>query len=203
MRLRANARHHAPLGAWAAVSQRRIQMKNSLTTPPAKDPRELWKHFSDTYFSLRLGLAVLAFAFPFVLYGLGKFLGLDLQPSMSAYFWAATAEQCASFPMRTIFVGFLVAIGAGLYLYKPRRSSCQCPQSAGSPRLRHLRPTKSAEQPPATPSPKPSCVRSWPRSGCRAPLAKETASCQPRRRRRRLPCLCPISYSWRCSRSRP
>jgi len=93
-------------------------MKSSLVTPPAKDPRELWKHFSDTYFSLRLGLAVLAFAFPFVLYGIGKWHGLDLQPSMSAYFWAATAQQCASFPTRTIFVGFLVAIGVGLYLYK-------------------------------------------------------------------------------------
>lgn len=94
-------------------------MRKSLNTPPAKDPRELWRHFSDTYFSLRFGLAALAFAFPLVLYAYGKFRhGLDLQPSMSAYFWAATAEQCASFPMRTIFVGFLLAIAVGLYLYK-------------------------------------------------------------------------------------
>lgn len=94
-------------------------MIKSLNTPPPKDPRELWRHFSDTYFSLRLGLAALAFAFPFVLYAYGRFRhGLDLQPSMSAYFWAATAEQCAAFPMRTIFVGFLLAIAVGLYLYK-------------------------------------------------------------------------------------
>jgi hypothetical protein len=37
---------------------------------------------------------------------------------MSRYFWAAAADQCAAFPMRTIFVGFLFAIGVGLYLYK-------------------------------------------------------------------------------------
>lgn len=94
-------------------------MKMPSNTPPPKDSRALWKHFSDTYFSLRIGLAVLAAAIPFVLYFYGKWRhGLDLQPSMSRYFWAAAADQCAAFPMRTIFVGFLFAIGAGLYLYK-------------------------------------------------------------------------------------
>ena len=94
-------------------------MKMLSNTPPPKDSRELWKHFSDTYFSLRVGLALLAFAMPFVLYLYGKFRhGLDLQPSMSAYFWAAATDQCATFPMRTIFVGFLFAIGVGLFLYK-------------------------------------------------------------------------------------
>lgn len=85
-------------------------------TPPY---RELSQHFSDTYFSLRIGLSLLAFALPIVLYLYGKFRhGLDLQPSMSAYFWAATKDQCATFPMRTIFVGFLWVIGVGLYAYK-------------------------------------------------------------------------------------
>ena len=94
-------------------------MKMLSNTPPPSDSRELWKHFSDTYFSLRFGLALLAIAMPFVLYLYGKFWhGLDLQPSMSAYFWAATKDQCATFPMRTIFVGFLFAIGVGLYVYK-------------------------------------------------------------------------------------
>lgn len=94
-------------------------MKLPSNTPPPKDSRELWKHFSDTYFSLRMGLALLAFAMPFVLYLYGKFRhGLDLQPSMSAYFWAAAKDQCATFPMRTIFVGFLFAIGVSLYVYK-------------------------------------------------------------------------------------
>lgn len=93
-------------------------MKMPSNTPP-KDPRGLQKHFSDTYFSLRAGLALLAFALPFVLYLYGKFRhGLDLQPSMSAYFWAAVEGQCATFPMRTIFVGFLFATGVCLYVYK-------------------------------------------------------------------------------------
>ena len=88
-------------------------------TPPAAHPEALLKHFAATYFSLRRGLALLAFAFPIVLYGWGKFRhGLDLQPSMSAYFWAARAGDCAAYPMRTVFVGFLFAIGTGLYLYK-------------------------------------------------------------------------------------
>jgi hypothetical protein len=94
-------------------------MKMPSNTPPEDEPKELWRHFSDTYFSLRVGLAALAFAFPLVLYAYGKLRhGLDLQPSMSAYFWAASADQCAAFPMRTIFVGFLCAIGVGLYAYK-------------------------------------------------------------------------------------
>ena len=70
-------------------------MKMLSNTPPPSDSTELWKHFSDTYFSLRVGLASLGFAMPFVLYLYGKFgHGLDLQPSMSAYFWAAGQDQC-------------------------------------------------------------------------------------------------------------
>lgn len=94
-------------------------MKMLSNNPPPKDSRELWKHFSKTYMSLRTGLFILAFSMPFVLYLYGKFRhGIDLQPSMSAYFWAAAQDQCASFPMRTIFVGYLFAIGVGLFAYK-------------------------------------------------------------------------------------
>ena len=93
-------------------------MINALSNAAPATKWELLEHYGQTYFSLRLVLMALAFAFPVLLYGVGKFLGLDLQPSMSAYFFAATAEQCASFPMRTIFVGILFAIGAGLYCYK-------------------------------------------------------------------------------------
>lgn len=92
--------------------------------PPAEAPA-LWRHFAETYFSLRFGLALLAFAFPAWLYFWGRFVhGLPLQPSMSAYFFAARASaesgalQCAEFPMRTFFVGGLCAIAAGLHLYK-------------------------------------------------------------------------------------
>lgn len=93
--------------------------------PPPADARALWLHFSETYFSLRFGLAVLAFGFPAFLYVWGRFVhDLPLQPSMSAYFFAARASaeagamQCAEFPMRTFFVGGLCAIAAGLHLYK-------------------------------------------------------------------------------------
>jgi hypothetical protein len=93
--------------------------------PPPADAQALWQHFSETYFSLRFGLAVLAFAFPVWLYFWGRFVhDLPLQPSMSAYFFAARASaeagaaQCAEFPMRTFFVGGLCAIAAGLHLYK-------------------------------------------------------------------------------------
>lgn len=87
--------------------------------PPAKDTRELWKHFSGTYFSLRLALALFAAFLPLVLWLCGKYYGLDLRASMSGYFWAAAdGGQCAAFPMRTIFVGFLFAIAICLYAYK-------------------------------------------------------------------------------------
>lgn len=85
----------------------------------ANNPRDLWVNFSDTYFSLRVLLATLAIAFPVVLYLMGRFLyDVDLQPSMSRYFWAASAEGCATFPTRTLFVGFMLAMAAALYAYK-------------------------------------------------------------------------------------
>ncbi len=87
--------------------------------PPQRNTKELWNHFSKTYMSLRIGLCLLAFTLPLILYFYGKLrYGLDLQPSMSAYFWAANHNQCATFPMRTIFVGYLFAIGVGLFAYK-------------------------------------------------------------------------------------
>ncbi|TFZ05426.1 hypothetical protein EZ313_01780 [Ramlibacter henchirensis] len=96
-----------------------LQRVEALNTPPAPDTRELWQHLSGTYFSLRLALAVTAFLLPILLYGWGRFYhGLDLQPSMSAYFWAAGKAHCASFPTRTLFIGGLVAIALALYAYK-------------------------------------------------------------------------------------
>jgi len=90
-----------------------------LSNTPPPSPDALREHFSATYFSLRLGLATLAFVFPVFLYLWAKLVhGLPLQPSMSAYFFAADATHCADFPMRTFFVGFLFAIGAALYAYK-------------------------------------------------------------------------------------
>jgi hypothetical protein len=83
------------------------------------DLRDLWVHFSDTYVSLRWLLTGLAFFLPLVLLGYGYVIhDIPLQHSMSAYFFAATADQCAVFPMRTPFVGFLCAVALGLFAYR-------------------------------------------------------------------------------------
>jgi hypothetical protein len=81
---------------------------------------QLQRHFLSTYFTLRYGLAAIAFAFPILLVLLGYFYGIALQESMSHYYFALAPEDAAKngFPMRTWFVGFLFAIGACLYLYK-------------------------------------------------------------------------------------
>ncbi len=71
-------------------------MKMLSNTPPTRDPGAFQEYFSDIYMALRAGIFLLAFTLPFVLYLYGKFYhGLDLQPSMSAYFWAAAKDQCA------------------------------------------------------------------------------------------------------------
>lgn len=89
-------------------------------TAPPPDEKTLWRHFSATYLAIRLGLALLAFAFPFVLWFWGSGVhDVPRQPSLSAYFWAAAStHDCAAFPMRTLLVGMLVAIAAALYAYK-------------------------------------------------------------------------------------
>ena len=75
----------------------------------------LEKHILSTYFSLRIGIAVIAIAFPLVLW-IGGYLyaGLHLQSSMSDYYWAANDGKS----LRDVFVGVLFAVGAFLYLYK-------------------------------------------------------------------------------------
>jgi hypothetical protein len=86
----------------------------------SKKPLSIRTHVFATYTSLRKGLVILAILFPIALYAVGKWVyALPLQPSMSAYFFATSdASMCASFPMRTYFVGLLCAICAGLHLYK-------------------------------------------------------------------------------------
>ncbi|HVE79872.1 MAG TPA: hypothetical protein VNA89_13485 [Gemmatimonadaceae bacterium] len=71
----------------------------------------LQKHIAGTYFSLRVGMGVLAAALPPLLW-VGGWLGdgVPLRCSMSAYYYSPA--------MRDTFVGALVAIGAFLYLYK-------------------------------------------------------------------------------------
>lgn len=76
---------------------------------------ELQEHFFNTYLSLRFGMALIAAAYPVMVYLAGRFDGVPLQDSISAYYWAtATGEYRA----RVWFVGGLFAVAAFLYLYK-------------------------------------------------------------------------------------
>ena len=104
---------------------------------------ELQDHIFATYITLRIGVAVIAIAFPLLLWAGGAMQGLPLQDSMSAYYHVASndiyndidgnlaalstrleAEGMAVLlagmqaPMRIWFVGILFAVGMFLYLYK-------------------------------------------------------------------------------------
>lgn len=72
--------------------------------------RQLHGQMTRTYFSLRLGLGIIALLLPGVLW-LGDALAerAPLRCSISAYYYS---------PMRDVFVGALVAIGTFLFLYK-------------------------------------------------------------------------------------
>jgi hypothetical protein len=103
--------------------------------------KDLSKQIAATYRMLRLGLAVLAFAFPLLLFFGGYFIGkLPLAGSMSAYYHyhalkpplphTGAPDQSASVPgaaekdmpgqgvMRNIFVGILFAVGGLLFAYQ-------------------------------------------------------------------------------------
>lgn len=83
-------------------------------------PSKLQRHVLDTYLTLRIGIAVLAFAFPFLLLLVGKLAGVENPGSMSAYYWAeVNRDGWLSSPRgRVVFVGLLCAIAAFLYLYE-------------------------------------------------------------------------------------
>lgn len=77
------------------------------------ESRDIREHVFTTYANLRIGIAILAIALPFVL-SIGGYIreGLSLQDSMSAYYHSGGGA------MRDVFVGVLFAVGVFLYLYK-------------------------------------------------------------------------------------
>jgi hypothetical protein len=79
-------------------------------------PKELQEHIFATYTNLRIGIAVTAILFPFLLLFGGLRHGITWQNSMSAYYHATVGA--ASPPMRAWFVGLLLTLGAFLFLYK-------------------------------------------------------------------------------------
>jgi hypothetical protein len=90
------------------------------------EPKSLQDHVLGTYFNLRYGIVLSGFGLPIILAVVGKILGIPLQGSISAYYYAtASAPICSQMPsewpagtLRTEFVGILIAVGAFLYLYK-------------------------------------------------------------------------------------
>jgi len=88
-----------------------------------KKTKDLSKYISGTYFSIRVGLAVMAFAFPILLWLGGHFLAdVPLQGSMSAYYHASLHSldggPAGQGVMRDVFVGILFAVGVILFLYQ-------------------------------------------------------------------------------------
>jgi hypothetical protein len=75
----------------------------------------LLEHIFGTYNWLRFGTAIIAFAFPLLLWVWGRWYGLHLQGSMSAYYWASIQGDP---PVRIWFVGIIFALGSFLFLYK-------------------------------------------------------------------------------------
>ena len=87
----------------------------------AMKPNKLQEHIRSTYFSLRLGLGLLAFLFPVLLVSYGYLReGIPFQTSMSDYYFAFVPKDSPLrvFPMRVFFVGILCAIGVFLILYR-------------------------------------------------------------------------------------
>lgn len=78
-------------------------------------PTELQKHVLSTYLGLRYGMGLIAFLFPLLVYSVGKFHGVRLQSSISAYYWANSESP---FSTRIVFVGILFALASCFYLYK-------------------------------------------------------------------------------------
>ena len=84
-------------------------------------PTELQEHIYKTYyFWLRGGLCLLAFIFPFLLWGIGSWNELPLQNSISDYYFAFAPPTSAlrAFPGRVVFVGVLFVLGFFLILYR-------------------------------------------------------------------------------------
>lgn len=79
-----------------------------------KTADRLHEHIHSSYFKLRMGIAVLVLFFPLMLWVGGALKGIELQPSMSAYYHASNGDRS----MRDVFVGILCAVGVFLYLYK-------------------------------------------------------------------------------------
>lgn len=81
--------------------------------------KDLSNSIAATYKWLRLGVGLIALAFPLILWGGGYLCAdLPLQGSMSAYYHAGDPLHPGQGVMRNEFVGILFAIGAILFLFQ-------------------------------------------------------------------------------------
>lgn len=76
-----------------------------------------------TFFRLRIGIAIISFAFPLILWLIGWLNGIPLQGSMSAYYHACLIDPDISTCIkgasaRDWYVGVLFGVGVLLHLYK-------------------------------------------------------------------------------------
>lgn len=71
--------------------------------------KNISEHILNTYTYLRLGMAGISIIFPLVLWWSGLIFDVKFQASISSYYHT---------PMRDIFVGSLIAIGAFLWFYQ-------------------------------------------------------------------------------------
>jgi hypothetical protein len=71
--------------------------------------KEIREHILSTYTYLRLGMIGVSIVFPLVLWWGGLIFGVEFQASISTYYHT---------PMRDIFVGSMIAIGAFLWFYQ-------------------------------------------------------------------------------------
>jgi FtsH-binding integral membrane protein len=83
-------------------------------------PTDLQEHIYKTYVWLRVGLCLLAFVLPPLLWGIGLLKHIPLQSSMSDYYFAFAppTTDLRDFPARVVFVGVLFALGFFLILYR-------------------------------------------------------------------------------------
>jgi hypothetical protein len=81
-------------------------------------PEEINRQIHTTYRHMRIGLVALALFIPTGLLIAGWWLGYKPEASISAYYFAQLNNTDYVFPLRTLFVGGLWAIGAFLVLYR-------------------------------------------------------------------------------------
>jgi hypothetical protein len=114
--------------AGVTMTTAELTQRTSSSDPPPNfvvEPKSLQEHVLGTYLNLRYGIAAFGFALPIILAVVGRILGIPLQGSISAYYYATATDPCSATPtvwpagtLRTEFVGILIAVGAFLYLYK-------------------------------------------------------------------------------------